>query len=157
MKKLITLLFVALMFTVLASFKTNEVKSSSKLCVITKVVLTKMAALNPNGSSWDLGSGPDVFFKIKNQDKTIFESGVASDLDVSTLPVSFTNKLPFTLPYLNNRYEIDFYDYEEGTLLKSDTYIAGFYFNPKDYENQTTIKFSSSSTIFEFTLYLEWE
>jgi hypothetical protein len=158
MKKLTVLAISVLFFTVLTSSKINSEandKSSSTLCVIKKVVLNKMPSLNKNGSPWDMGSGPDVYFKITSQGKKIFESGVKNDLDISTLPLTFSNGLPFTLPYLNQQYAIEFYDYENGSLLKGDKYIGGFYFNPKDYSNNSSINLSSSDL--SCTIYTEWE
>lgn len=159
MKKVTFLILSILLVVVLTSLKTenlNGKKSSSELCVITKVVLNKMSSLNENGSTWDMGSGPDPYFIIKSQDKQIFKSGVLVDLDVSTLPASYTNKLPFTLPYLNQKYTIEWYESENGTLLKGDKYIVGYSFNPKDYLHQSSLTFGRNEN-FSFTFYLEWE
>jgi hypothetical protein len=151
----VAILFV-IMFTNSTTIKTKNIeKTSSQLCVITKIVLNKMPSLNSNGSPWDMGSGPDVYCQILSQNKVLFESGTKEDLDISTLPVSYTNKLPFTLPYLNQSYMIKFFDYENGTLLKSDTYIFGFTFNPKDYYQKSSIYLHNDS--YACTLYTEWE
>lgn len=159
MKKMLTYLFAALSTIVFSSSTTINSLSptSSSLCAITKLELIKIPALQSDGSTWDMSSGPDVYFKIKKQDEVIFESSVATDLDVSTLPISFTKKFPFTLPYANNQYTILFYDYEQGSLFKDDTYIDDFTFNPKDFQGQAKIEFSNENSTFQFTLEVEWE
>ena len=132
-------------------------KPLSSFCVITELVVTKMHALQNDGSSWDMTSGPDVFFKIFNQNDVIFESGVSNDLDVSNLPISFKSKFPLTLPYLNNQYKVVFYDYEQGSLFKDDTYIDSYQFNPKDFERKSKIEFSKENSNLKFAIFVEWE
>ncbi|MFA4851298.1 MAG: hypothetical protein WC868_01635 [Bacteroidales bacterium] len=100
-------------------------------------------------------SGPDVYCKICTQTTDIYKRETITDLDPSTLPRTFSSYLPVTLPYLNQKYLIMFYDYDGS--YKSDTYINGFSFNPADLTSYPSGATYSGDEKLSVKINFEWE
>lgn len=135
---------------------TNVVtKKSYTQCVIQSIVITQMSSKKDDGYNWDTWDGSDVYFEIFSAGNVILTTTVWDNLDIGTLPIKFSTSFPFTLPYLNQKYTIYAYDYDD---YSSNDGIGGYYFNPADYvdTHPKSVKFTSNDKI-DITLNLEWE
>ena len=109
-----------------------------------------------DGSNWDYSAGPDIYWKIMDEDMTTtyFTSGVINDAVYNNLPFYYNNGLPYTLTDLNETYVIVFYDKDSPD---ADDFMGGYYFTPSDYTTYpSTISFYSSSSDLEFDLEVTW-
>ena len=82
---------------------------------ITNITIINFPFVDPNGSSWDIGNGPDLFFKITDMDNTVLLDGSGSRIDdvvSSMLPVSWSLTTPFEITDFNSLRYVDAWDYD---------------------------------------------
>ncbi len=126
---------------------------------MTKIILTSFPVTEPDGGGWDNNNGPDLMFKISDDDgANYYESGIISDATISSLPVSFTNGLPLTFNNLDYKFTITLYDYDD---LNANDWMGGYFFTPSNSiptngSYPETISFSSETSEVAFTINVEW-
>ncbi len=85
--------------------------------IIKKILVNKFPANDPNGGSWDLGSGADMYLVIKSGSTILYTSGY-----VENAVGSATFEPNFTLPDPNGVYTVSIFDYDS---LDSDDFMGG--------------------------------
>ena len=126
---------------------------------ITKMVLEKFPATDPNGAGWDPSSGADIFMTINpgtTSTTTTFKTGYYTDANAN-LSYTFDN-VNYTISSINSNWTIGLWDYD---TIDPDDFMAGYYIKPIDMKSG----FPKSYTIynstylngnFKVTLYLQW-
>lgn len=104
-----------------------------------------------NNNNWDLGSGPDIFFKILNKERTTLYYTSNTRDDVNSLPISWSNmNCPLKV---NTDYIVSFLD--EDTL--DDEVMANCLLNVYSVNApRQTYTWTSSDGKISFTLHLTW-
>jgi len=125
-----------------------------------KLTVTSFPSTEENGAGWDINNGPDIMFKITDENSTnYFESSYYEDVTVASVPLVFTNGLPLTFTVLDFDYIIQILDYDG---LSANDWMGAYYFNPANSmptdgsTYPTTLNFSSSETEVSFTIDVEW-
>ena len=141
--------------------KTVVIKNAPTKLKVNSVLLRAMSFIDGSGAGWDTFNGPDVYFKVSDDnDVNYFTSGTTyTDLVATSLPVIFTTGFPFTFTNLDYQYSLEFWDKDSPDL---DDYIGGFYFKvrnkmPMDGSTYpTAIDIESSTSPLKFTINVEW-
>jgi len=136
--------------------KVVNIKNAPTKLKMTKLTLTDYPQTNSSGGGWDNNSGPDIYYKImdENQTTTYFTGGTHSDVAYNDLPLIYTTGLPVTFIDLDEKYTIVFYDYDN---VGSDDFIGGYYFTPSDRNGYpSVISFSSSTSDLKFEIEVTW-
>ena len=102
-------------FSILISCKKVIPKPTPTRVRITNITIINIPFVDPNGSSWDIGNGPDLFFKITDMDNTVLLDGSGSRIDdvvSSMLPVSWSLTTPFEITDFNSLMYVEAWDYD---------------------------------------------
>lgn len=81
------------------------------------ITVNQFPANDPNGGSWDLGSGADMYVVIKSGTTVLYTSSYFDNVIGSATFI--TN---FNLPSVTGNYSIEIFDYD---TLDADDYIGG--------------------------------
>lgn len=113
-------------------------------------------AEKPQGSNnWDFLDDPDIYFKIMdaNQAVTYFTSSTKNNVDLSSLPITFT--VNYTIRDLGQNYSFCFYDED---LVDDDELMGSKGWSPLTQNNFFDDEYGlyNSSCDLDFTLYLTW-
>lgn len=126
---------------------------------VNSLVLTTYPEVNSSGSSWDISSGPDIYFNLTDDAGNDFgKTGVFSDVLKSELPLTFKD-FTTTINNLDYRFIIEMHDYDD---FDADDYMGGYYFTPSDWAPSsgtnypTQLKFYNASLGIGFTLNVTW-
>jgi len=137
--------------------KTVNIESTPTKVQIDKIVLLDYPQANPSGGGWDSYNGPDIYWKLMDEDDitTYFTSGTVEDAVYGDLPFTYSNGLPFIVNNLNLFYNINFYDSD---WPDSDDYMDFSPFDPSDYSDYpSVIHFNYTNPDYiDFDLYLTW-
>lgn len=160
MKKVIYFVLLTILGYSFASCKKEDTKTQlvPRAISITGIDLLKYPAAKPNGSGWDLSTGPDIFMTISqgntanNSDRvtTIFNNATRN----GTISFTMLNN-GFTINNLSTIWSIGAYDSDD---FDPDDFIAGGGFMPSDYQEDlpSTLTFTSSDGSYSVKLYLTW-
>ena len=115
--------------------------------------------LTNNGSNWDwditgLTSDPDVFYVLKQGEVEIYSS--TSQDNISTLPISFTENLPYTINNLSLEYTIELYDNDQIIGVEENELIGQCSLIPNEYINVGGTKINIINSEVNMTLDVEW-
>lgn len=89
---------------------------------ITSIRLNQLPFVDNNASSWDISSGPDLFYKLTDANNNVYAIGDQFDDLISTdLPLNWNFTKAFQINNLNTSFFVQFYDYDD---LDSDDYIG---------------------------------
>lgn len=136
--------------------KTVNILNKPTTCSITNIKITAMPFVDASSVSWDLSSGPDVFFKIADVNNSILLDGKSSrftDITQDSLPISWDLTTPFSISPLNTDRIILVFDYD---TLDPDDYIGYVFLNPSTYSNYPTSINLSKGGI-NITLTVTWQ
>jgi PKD repeat protein len=104
--------------------KTVNITAPTKY-TITKVTIDSIPFTNANGGSWDIGAGPDIYFKITDLNAVVLWSMATSSSvktkDQKSLPLHFSLNTPYQSSDLKNSIGILVYDYDS---INSDDLIG---------------------------------
>lgn len=139
--------------------KTITIKNAPTKLKVNSITLTGYPLTKADGSGWDLSSGPDLYFKLTDNDKTNhFTSGIYNDVVKSNLPLKYTNGFPLTFSELDFEYIIRLMDDE--TPFADE--LGAYYFKIRNWmptdgsDYPTTLFFDSNTSELEFYLDVEW-
>jgi len=115
--------------------------------------------LTNNGSNWDwditgLTSDPDVFYVLKQGEVEIYSS--TSQDNISTLPISFTENLPYTINNLSLEYTIELYDNDQIIGVEENELIGYCSFIPNEYITVEDTEINIINSEVNMTLDVEW-
>ena len=115
--------------------------------------------LTNNGSNWDwditgLTSDPDVFYVLKQGEVEIYSS--TSQDNISTLPISFTENLPYTINNLSLEYTIKLYDNNQIVGLGENELIGYCSFILNEYITVGGAEINIINSEVNTTLDVEW-
>lgn len=128
---------------------------------INSIKLTAMSFTNQSGSGWDSWDGPDLFFRVTDDNGTNYiETEIYPDVLPSQLPLIFSNTaiFPISIESFDFKFIIELRD-DDG--IGSD-WIGGYYFTVKDYMPTNgdlypvLINYTSLTSQLAFTLNVEW-
>jgi PKD repeat protein len=127
---------------------------------ILSITLTDFPFTKPAGGYWDAGTGPDVLFKIMDNDTNVFYDGTAlidSNVAPADLPLVWDLASPFLITDFTKYKAVKIYD---GDFPNPDEYIGKAGFTPQSYANAQE-HYPASIDIFDgevfITLKLKWE
>ncbi len=132
------------------------------LAKITSVKIVAMPFTNTSGGTWDLTSGPDIYFTLNGATGSILHqsSPVINDMLATQIPFTWTLTTPFAIANaaFPTQYSINIWD--DDSPLTADA-IGGYYFKMSDYVAAgypTTILLqSSSSASLKIQLTVQWQ
>jgi PKD repeat protein len=108
--------------------KTINIKPQATKMNIIGINITSLPPLNPNGSGWDVGSGPDVAFEFFSNGQSYGKSSTYNDVLIpSGLPLSWTYGL--SVNDLSKSCSFKIYDID----LTANDLMGTINFVPKDY------------------------
>ena len=103
--------------------------------IINKIKIVAMPLINSDGNNWDSGLFeyvyPDVFYSLMSGNTELASS--SSQDNIQSLPIEFTDNLPFTLTNLYTEYSIELWDNDILVGVGSNEYIGLCRFTPADY------------------------
>lgn len=140
--------------------KTVVIPPKATKIKINSVVLTGYPMLKPNGGSWDINSGPDIFFKILgvNPSNTVLYTFNNPMIDVSSVKnLQFNITNGFTLNIVNDFYFL--YVFDDDSPLNPDA-LGYLSFNPSVYQllpNNYPASFIRTQNGITATLNVEWQ
>ena len=111
---------------------------------ITSVKINNIPFTDGNGSSWDVSSGPDVYFRLTDKNDTEYTKGTQyNDILSSNLPFGWNFTKAFEINNLNTTFFVEIYDHDD---LDSDDLIGIVGFNASYFTNgyPTSIPLSNS-------------
>ena len=125
---------------------------------LSSITINAMPLTN-NGSNWDwditgLTSDPDVFYVLKQGEVEIYSS--TSQDNISTLPISFTENLPYTINNLSLEYTIELYDNDQIIGVEENELIGQCSLIPNEYINVGGTKINIINSEVNMTLDVEW-
>ena len=125
---------------------------------LSSITINAMPLTN-NGSNWDwditgLTSDPDVFYVLKQGEVEIYSS--TSQDNISTLPISFTENLPYTINNLSLEYTIELYDNDQIIGVEENELIGQCSLIPNEYINVGGTKINIINREVNMTLDVEW-
>ena len=125
---------------------------------LSSITINAMPLTN-NGSNWDwditgLTSDPDVFYVLKQGEVEIYSS--TSQDNISTLPISFTENLPYTINALSQEYTIELYDNDQIAGLGENEFIGSCSFTPNEYITIGGDEINIINSGVDLTLDIEW-
>ena len=125
---------------------------------LSSITINTMPLTN-NGSNWDwditgLTSDPDVFYVLKQGEVEIYSS--TSQDNISTLPISFTENLPYTINNLSLEYTIELYDNDQIIGVEENELIGQCSLIPNEYINVGGTKINIINSEVNMTLDVEW-
>ena len=135
--------------------KTLNISDSPSNINIKKLKLVSYPQTEPSGTGWDFTSGPDIYWKLMNEDysTTYFISEVYNDVVFNDLPLIYTEDLPYGIEGLDKIYTILFFDDD----FDEDDYMDGYYFDLSGVNTYPSVlTFSDSNSDLEFDLYVQW-
>lgn len=110
----------------------SEVKSYTNF-KITSVVVNTIPFNDNDGGSWDISSGPDLYFKLIDGNSTLYSKGtVYNDISSQSLPLGWNLPKAFEINNINTTYFIELYDHDD---IDSDDYIGYVSFLPYLYSD----------------------
>ncbi len=116
--------------------KTVNITAPTKY-TITKITLDSIPFTNANGGSWDIGAGPDIYFKITDiTTLSLWAMSTASSVkikDQKSLPLQFSLTPPYQSSDLTKDIVIAVWDYDGGPLL--DDFIGYVQFSIPSYKS----------------------
>lgn len=126
---------------------------------ITNVIITNFPFVDGNGTSWDLFSGPDVFFNFVNQSNTVLFSGVSlkkMDVTSSMLPLSYTLTTPHEISDFVTAQYLDLWDYDSPDPDDFINYVGFQMSNYTSGANPYPTSVSLTQNGITFTMNLTW-
>ncbi|MFH1850876.1 MAG: hypothetical protein ABIA75_00880 [Candidatus Neomarinimicrobiota bacterium] len=128
-----------------------EIKADSM--TIEKVTLEMMSFRNESNIDWDELSGPDVYIRFEESDRTGYlETGTIQDISLNDLPINWELNPTFTIEDFDNNLEIFIYDAD---ILSDDLIASGaFEFDPYDDTEIFTLTFDENC---ELTIEVSYE
>lgn len=149
--KIITL-FVVLLFSSCAE---NEIIREPKAISVTQIDLTNFPASKPNGSGWDLNSGPDIFMTISaGTSSSSSDKVTGTELNVSaSQSLSFILSTPYTINNLSSQWAIGAYDSDD---FDPDDFIGGVFFTPIDFKKDLPATLPFNAGNFQGVLHVTW-
>ncbi len=119
------------------------------------VIVDDIPFVDDFGASWDIGSGPDLFWTLERSNGAVLVTGsIIYDLTPHRLPVYWTLGESVRIP-TTEELTIWLTDYDETSA--DDDIIAGA-FDLRDYDNYPDeIYWDSPEELFAMTVYLHWE
>lgn len=138
MKK--TILIISALVCLLNSCKkeetaptTPETPVSYSNFKITSVKINKIPFTDGNGSSWDVSSGPDVYFRLTDKNDTEYTKGTQyNDVLSSNLPFGWNFTKAFEINNINTTFFVEIYDHDD---IDSDDLIGIVGFNASYFTN----------------------
>ena len=134
----------------------------SKL-VLVSIKINEMPLTKSDGSNWDTGllgyEFPDVFYVLKKMNVEIASS--SSQDNITILPITFEENLPYTLQDLSQNYSIELMDNDEIALgLGGEESMGSCSFTPINFSPAGGGTYPSEINIsnanIDMTLELEW-
>ncbi len=128
MKKLSAFVFGVLLFTScqkedVKPTNTTPEKPSYSNFKITSIKLAQLPFVDNSGSSWDISSGPDLYYKLTDVNSTVYSTGSQfDDLTSPELPLIWNFQQTLQITNLNTTFFVQFYDHDD---IDSDDYIGG--------------------------------
>ena len=116
------ILFLSIMFVLF--FSCSKESSNPTQVSITGVTLNSFPVTESNGASWDLTSGPDIYFQIYQGSTLVYEHPTYFE-NINTAQ-SFTLATPIDL-IPSNEYIFQLMDYDN---LDDDDWMGGISFYP---------------------------
>ena len=125
---------------------------------LSSITINAMPLTN-NGSNWDwditgLTSDPDVFYVLKQGEVEIYSS--TSQDNISTLPISFTENLPYTINVLLQEYTIELYDNDQIAGVGENELIGSCSFTPNEYIIDGGDEINIINSGVDMTLDIQW-
>ena len=146
---------------------TGKTDQMSKIIAITpgkvylqKVIVDQIPFSDANGSGWDFGSGPDLYFSVTDSvSSVIYEASTYfADLAPASLPVLWNLSPEYQFQNWNKTYYINLWDYDP---LDADDYIGyanGFRISQEVNSNYpTTVSLQNTSGTIKVRIILRWE
>lgn len=127
---------------------------------ITGITLTDFSFVKTTGAPWDVANGPDVYFKITENDSIVVFDGISlidSNVVQADLPLKWTLATPFVINDFSEYKAIKIYD---GDAPGPDEYIGKAGFTPASYANAQdhypdSIQINTADVF--ITLFLKWQ
>jgi len=153
--KTIRLIVFALIFTNLFSCtKKEDPKPDATNVTVTGIKIVTMP-LTDGGSDWDLDGGADPIFTIINSNATLYSHNLYyPDVTSSSFPLVYTIADGYKLPYINQAYGINLYDYDE---TSANDYIGQVVFNPSSYKSERPASKTFTDGNVQVTINFSWE
>ena len=124
---------------------------------LTRITVNSMPMTN-NGSDWDIGilgaENPDVFYVLKQGNGDISSS--TSKDNIESLPILFTENLPYTINNLSQEYTIELYDSDQIAGLGENEFIGSCSFTPNEYITIEGDEINIINSGVDMTLDVEW-
>ncbi len=131
-------------------------------CKITSITVNNIPFTKPGGTSgWDLdGTGPDIYFKILDQNNNILVDATSSnriaDITPAKLPIAWQINTPLAITDLTSSRFIALYDYDLGTTDENMSYVGFQLSNYTTGSNAYPATVSRTQNGLTITLNLTW-
>lgn len=125
-----------------------------KALAITEIALLSYPSAKPNGNSWDLSTGPDIFIAL-NEGTGLSSASKVTSLANNATRASYTFSLssPITINNLLSNWSIGAYDEDD---FDPDDYMGGVYFKPSDYQDGLPETILLTTTEVQIRLQVTW-
>ena len=148
---------IATNFLATATVDDGSCEYPSSELKLTRITVNSMPMTN-NGSDWDIGilgaENPDVFYVLKQGNGDISSS--TSKDNIESLPILFTENLPYTINNLSQEYTIELYDSDQIAGLGENEFIGSCSFTPNEYIAIGGDEINIINSGVDMTLDVEW-
>lgn len=146
-------LLLLIVFT--ACDKKDDPKPDATNVTITGISIVTMPLTDPDGDSWDVDGGADPFFIILNSSTTLYSHPTAyQDVVSANFPLNYTIAGGYKLPYINQAYGINLYDYD---ATSANDFIGQVSFNPNNYKSERPASKTYTNGNIQVTVKFSWE
>lgn len=91
-----------------------DIQETPNSITVNSAELTDYPDTKADGSGWDDASGPDIYFKLLQNDVVIYSSDIKTDVSPGSV-LTFTAGLPVNVSNVDDSFTIQFYD-DDSTL-----------------------------------------
>lgn len=133
-----------------------DVQMFPSTITMNKVTVSGWDETKGDGSGWDLTDGPDMYFKIFDNDTEIFTSNTVNDLSSGVATVDYTDGMPFNISNAADNFSIKFYDSDDilGDELMGD-FAFDMYSDDNGFPEQITLENPDGSD-FNVTIFVDY-
>jgi PKD repeat protein len=137
--------------------------ANATIAKVTQVDLTQFPVRDGAGNPWDAGSGPDIYFKIFQNDTAHVTGNYVSQVqtDYTGTSLSLTLSTPCTVPSFTDTMYIAAFDKEtagpDTVMGKGVAPLVGFKMSNYTTTHPSTINIASSSDSLKYTLHITWQ
>jgi PKD repeat protein len=130
---------------------------------VTQVDLTQFPARDSAGNPWDAADGPDIYFKIFQNDTAHVTGNYVSQVqnNYTGTSLSLTLSPPCQVPSFTDTMYIAAFDKEavgqDSVMGKGITPLVGFKMSNYTTTHPSTINIASSSDSLKYTLHISWQ